>query len=138
MSTETKPSATSGQFGYSSQSSSPHSQDFSGVDLDGCLPAPELPENLDDLATFVERASLANSRGQQWNQQELAFLSNMQKDHVHINRPQSCREFHPASSVLPPASREQHSRPIPRSYADLEYDERLRPRSKGFNVDELV
>ncbi|EGZ05339.1 hypothetical protein PHYSODRAFT_348627 [Phytophthora sojae] len=110
----------------SSPSSSPHSHGFSQVDSDAWLPAPpDLPENLDGLASFVERASAANARDMQWNQEELDYYSEILREsgrfkpefsksavgsgHTttssssHSRRTQSYTQgFHPVTSLPPP------------------------------------
>jgi hypothetical protein len=136
--------ATSGfQHSSSSPSSSLHSQDFSDVWI------PELPENLDGLANFVERASLANTKDMQWNQEELDYFSDVLRESGHFKPPQlsenssshtasssssharrtqSYNSFHPSNSV-PPPEREKPDRRVSRSYAD--------GNDKFFSVDEL-
>ncbi|EGZ16366.1 hypothetical protein PHYSODRAFT_249752 [Phytophthora sojae] len=142
------------QQGSSSPSSSPHSHDFSEVDSDAWLPAPpDLPENLDGLASFVERASAANARDMQWNQEELDYFSDILREsgrfkpdfsksavgsgHTsssHSRRTQSYTQgFHPGSS-LPPPNHEKLDRRVSRSYAS---DDSSVPHQKFFSVDEL-
>ncbi|KAE8985447.1 hypothetical protein PR001_g22885 [Phytophthora rubi] len=143
-------SSYSGLQPSSSPSSSPHSHDFSEVDSDAWLPAPpDLPENLDSFATFVERASAANSRDMQWNQEELDYFSDILRESgrfkpdfsksavgsgTQSRRTKShTQEFHPGSS-LPPPDHEKLDRRVSRSYAS---DDTSVPQQKFFSVDEL-
>lgn len=135
----------------SSPSSSSQSHDFSEIDSDAWLPAPpELPENLDGLANFVERASLANSRDMQWNQEELDYYSDILRESGHVKAPQFAEHnssharrtqsytqgFRPGSS-LPPPDQEKIDRRVSRSYAADDNSVPRDPHQKFFSVDEL-
>ncbi|KAG1689984.1 hypothetical protein DVH05_028377 [Phytophthora capsici] len=137
--------STSGvQHSSSSPSSSPHSHDFSEADSDAWNSVvPDLPEKLDGLADFVERASLANNRDMQWNQDELDYYSNILRESGHFKAAESSNSrrtqsytqgFHPGSS-LPPPDHEKMDRRVSKSYAS---DDISTPKHhKVFSVDEL-
>ncbi|EEY65274.1 uncharacterized protein PITG_16917 [Phytophthora infestans T30-4] len=138
----------------SSPSSSPNSHDFSEVGSDAWPPGPpDLPENLDGLANFVERASTANARDMQWNQEELDYFSGILRESGHFKPPQFSENssnttasssnsharraqsytFQPGSS-MPPPKQEKMDRRVSRSYAS---DDNSVPHQKFFSVDEL-
>ncbi|POM57473.1 Hypothetical protein PHPALM_38012 [Phytophthora palmivora] len=142
----------------SSPSSSSHqSHEFSEIDSDTWLPAPDLPENLDGLANFVERASTANARDMQWNQEELDYFSDILRESGHFKPPQFSdnmnnaqashnnntrrtqsytQGFHPGSS-LPPPAQDKMDRKVSRSYAVDDNSVPRNPHQKFFSVDEL-
>eukprot|EP00644_Phytophthora_capsici_P018443 jgi/Phyca11/21266/fgenesh1_pg.PHYCAscaffold_87_\ len=107
------------------------------------LSVPDLPEKLDGLADFVERASLANNRDMQWNQDELDYYSNILRESGHFKAAESSNSrrtqsytqgFHPGSS-LPPPDHEKMDRRVSKSYAS---DDISTPKHhKVFSVDEL-
>ncbi|OWZ16954.1 hypothetical protein PHMEG_0009171 [Phytophthora megakarya] len=142
----------------SPSSSSPQSHDFSEIDSDTWLPAPDLPENLDGLANFVERASMANSKDMQWNKEELDYFSDFLRESGHFKPPQFpdqsnnttssnqsnsnrrtqsyTQGFHPGSS-LPPPDHDKLDRKVSRSYAVDDNAVPRNPNQKFFSVDEL-
>ncbi|KAL3657558.1 hypothetical protein V7S43_017525 [Phytophthora oleae] len=143
--------STSGiQHSSSSPSSSPQSHDFSEVDSDAWLPAAplDLPEKLDGLAHFVERASLANNRDMQWNQEELDYYSDILRESGHFKPPQFTESSNSTSSSgnsparrtqsyntgssLPPLDHEKLDRQVSKSYASDDTQQQ-----KFFSVDEL-
>uniref|UniRef100_H3GHI2 FYVE-type domain-containing protein n=2 Tax=Phytophthora ramorum TaxID=164328 RepID=H3GHI2_PHYRM len=137
----------------SSPSSSPNSHDFSESDSDAWLPAPpDFPENMEGFATFVGRASVANSKELQWNQEELDYFSGILRETGHLNPPQFSENsdsagssnsrrtnsytkgFNPGGS-MPPPSQDKPDRQFSRSYTT---DDTSAPRDqKFFSVDEL-
>ncbi|GMF28187.1 unnamed protein product [Phytophthora lilii] len=147
-------SASGFQHSTSSPSSSPQSHDFSEIESDAWLPAPpDLPENLDGLADFVERASLANGKEMQWNQEELDYFSDILRESGHFKhsqvpefgnssgshsrRTQSYTQgFHPGRS-MPPPEHEKLDRRFSRSYAADDNSVPRNPHQKFISVDEL-
>ncbi|CAH0516265.1 unnamed protein product [Peronospora belbahrii] len=65
--------------------SSNRSHDSSDIDSDAWLPA---PIDLDGLASFVERASVATSGELQWNQDELDHYADILRESGHFEIPQ--------------------------------------------------
>uniref|UniRef100_A0AAV1V9Q5 FYVE-type domain-containing protein n=1 Tax=Peronospora matthiolae TaxID=2874970 RepID=A0AAV1V9Q5_9STRA len=128
---------------------SSQSQGYSEIDSDAWIPAPaDLPENLDGLANFVERASLANEIDMQWNQDELDYYSDVLRESGHFtcsqvlersasstNRrvPSSSKNLHMSTS-LPVLGQDKFNRRVSRSCLA---DENLVPLQKCFSVDEL-
>uniref|UniRef100_M4BTV8 FYVE-type domain-containing protein n=1 Tax=Hyaloperonospora arabidopsidis (strain Emoy2) TaxID=559515 RepID=M4BTV8_HYAAE len=128
---------------------SSQSQGYSEIDSDAWIPAPaDLTENLDGLANFVERASLANEMDMQWNQDELDYYSDVLRESGHFtcsqvlersasstNRrvPSSSKNLHMSTS-LPVLGQDKFNRRVSRSCLA---DENLVPLQKCFSVDEL-
>ncbi|KAG2773451.1 hypothetical protein JG687_00013989 [Phytophthora cactorum] len=147
-------SASGVKHSSSSPSSSPHSHDFSESDSDAWPPGPpDLPDNLDGFASFVERASVANAKDMQWNQEELDYFSDILREsghfkpsqlsenstttnssNSHARRTQSYTQgFQPGRS-MPPPKQEKMDRREARSYAS---DDNSVSHHKFFSVDEL-
>ncbi|CAI5724148.1 unnamed protein product [Hyaloperonospora brassicae] len=147
------PTSTSMSTSSAKQRNSPltssQSQEYSEVDSDAWIPAPaDISENLDGLASFVERASLANDLDMQWNQDELDYYSDVLRESGHFSssqvfdrsafhssrRVQSSTKACPMSSSLPVLSHDKFSGRISRSCAA---DDSVVPLQKCFSVDEL-
>ncbi|RMX62671.1 hypothetical protein DD238_007593 [Peronospora effusa] len=67
---------------HSSSPSSSRSQEILNIDPDAWLSA---SPDLDNLANFVERASVANSKDMQWNQGELEYYIDILQESGHVN-----------------------------------------------------
>ncbi|KAL7679397.1 hypothetical protein Plhal304r1_c080g0166321 [Plasmopara halstedii] len=84
QSTKLASTSTSGINKHSDNSLSDRSQD-NELEV-GEIPTMEGPLNLDGLATFIERASLASTREMQWNQDELEYYVEILRESGHFNR----------------------------------------------------